>query len=117
MESNEMIPGYDDAFYLKTGDSEIHFKIIKVFLKSGAEIFGGYDTSSYINIKSGDFSARGIAYISTGQLNEFLKQLEKCFKTLLGKAQLTNEYENNLELNLDFDGLGHVKVSGFLQGS
>jgi hypothetical protein len=108
---------YQDEFHLFAGDSEIHFYIFEVFSDSTAPIYGGYDTRSSIEIKSGNFYCKGYVYISTGQLYQFLLQLTKCYDKLVGIAKLSNEYENNLELVLQFDGLGHVNVSGFYKST
>ena len=106
-----------NEFHFLAGDSEIHFNIEEVFSSQTNSVFGGYDTRSYIEIKSGNFNCRGDVYISTGQLNEFYVQLNKCYQALVGRARLSNEYESNLELVFRFDGLGHISVTGFYKSS
>jgi len=106
-----------NGFHFLAGGSEIHFNIEEVFFSQRNSVFGGYDTRANIEIKSGNFNCSGEVYISTGQLNEFYVQLNKCYQTLVGSARLSNEYESNLELVLRFDGLGHVNVRGFYKSS
>ncbi|HSZ34977.1 MAG TPA: hypothetical protein VK772_16790 [Puia sp.] len=76
--------------------------------------WGGYDTLSYVEVQTENYLAKGEIYISTGQIFEFFDQLHKCYKSLSGSAKLVS-YEKNLELNIVFDQLGHVKIAGYLR--
>ncbi len=103
---------YEDEFYLITEDGQIHLKVMEVFgFPSETSFLGGYDTRALIDIQIGSYTAKGAVDISTGQLYMFLQELKSCYQSLQGIASLKN-YEGNFDLTFDFDGLGHVKVSG-----
>jgi len=106
---------YEDEFYLITEHGQVYLKIMEVFgFPSETSFLGGYDTRTLLDIKVGTYSGKAIIYISTGQLHKFLTELKACYQTLKGTASL-KDYEGNLEMVFDFDGLGHVKVSGHLR--
>lgn len=106
---------YEDEFYLITEDGQIYLKVTEVFgFPSKTSFLGGYDTRVLIDIQIGSYSAKSTVDISTGQLYKFLQELKRCYQSLQGTASLKN-YEGSFELTFDFDGLGHVKVSGHLR--
>ena len=106
---------YEDEFYLITEDGQIYLKLMEVFgYPSETSFLGGYDTRTLIDIQLGNYSGKGTVDISTGQLYKFLQELKSCYQSLNGIASLKN-YEGSFELIFDFDGLGHVKVSGHLR--
>lgn len=101
-----------DDFFIQAENGQIYLKIDKAFgFPTSTCPWGGYDTQSRIEIKSGNYSVKGQVYISTGNIYNFFLQLEQCYKTLKGTATLES-YENNLLITLDFDGLGHVRITG-----
>lgn len=73
--------------------------------------FGGYDTQSTLEIKSGGFSVLTELYVSTGDIYNFFEQLKNCYETLNGTARL-DSYEMNLRVAVEFDSLGHANISG-----
>ncbi len=73
--------------------------------------FGGYDTESTIEIKSSSYYLKGFVWITTGNIFDFFQELEKCQKNVRGKAQLES-YEQNLQLTVEYDEVGHVSVKG-----
>ena len=93
---------YDNEFTIQAENGHIYFKIEKVFgFPNNTSGFGGYDTQSNIEIVSSNYSVSGSLYITTGELFEFYKQLQKCYETLNGTATLKS-YEGNLVLNIFF---------------
>jgi hypothetical protein len=101
-----------DDFFIQADSGQIYFKIDRVFgFPTSTCHWGGYDTQSEIEIKSGNYSVKGQVYISTGNIYSFFRQFEECYRTLRGTATLES-YEKNLLMLLDFDGLGHVKITG-----
>jgi membrane-bound lytic murein transglycosylase len=101
-----------DDFFIQADKGEIHLKIDTPFdFPDRTCHWGGYDTQSRIEIKSSNYSVKGQVYISTGNIYNFFRQLEECYKTLRGTATLES-YEKNLFIKLDFDGLGHAKITG-----
>lgn len=73
--------------------------------------FGGYDTRSTLEIKSGGFSVLTNFHVSTGDIYNFFEQLKNCYENLTGTARL-DSYEMNLRLAVEFDNLGHAKITG-----
>lgn len=101
-----------DDFFIQADNGQIYFKIDEAFgFPTITCHWGGYDTQSRIEIKSGNYSVKGQVYISTGNIYKFFQQLEECYRTLKGTATLES-YEKNLLVFLDFDGFGHVKITG-----
>lgn len=101
-----------DDFFIQADNGKIYFKIEDVpDFPTKTDYHGGYDTRSRIEIKSGSYSVKGQIYISTGNIYHFFRQFEHCYKTLKGTATLES-YEKNLLITLDFDGLGHVEITG-----
>lgn len=101
-----------DDFLIKADNGQIYLKIDQVFgFPADTCHWGGYDTQSRIEIQSANYSVKGQLYISTGNLYDFLCEFEKCYRTLRGTATLES-YERNLWIKLEFDGLGHVRITG-----
>jgi hypothetical protein len=101
-----------DDFFIQADNGQIYFKIDEAFgFPTSTCHWGGYDTQSRIEIVSGNYSVKGQVYISTGNLYDFFRQFEECYKTLKGTATLES-YERNLLLKLEFDGLGHARITG-----
>ena len=73
--------------------------------------FGGYDVSAKIKIESEGFSVNSTFYTSTGEIFSFFQKIKDCNKLLFGTAKFIS-YEDNLELNLIYDNLGHVEING-----
>ncbi len=73
--------------------------------------WGGYDTRSTLEIKSGNFSVKSTLWTSTGEIFEFFQQLKDCNNKLAGTATY-NSYEGNLHISASYDNLGHVNISG-----
>jgi hypothetical protein len=106
---------YEDEFYLYAENGNIYFSIEEVYGFPGqTSAFGGYDTRSSIEIESSNYRVKGSFYITTAELFRFYKQLQECYKTLKGAAVLTN-YEGNLKLVVEMDGLGHARITGFFR--
>ncbi len=103
-----------DDFFIQADNGQIYFKIEEApGFPTDTDYYGGYDTRSRIEIKSGNYSVKGQIYITTGNLYNFFRQFEECYRTLKGTATLES-YEKNLLITLDFDGLGHVRIRGHL---
>ena len=77
---------------------------------------GGYDVKANITIDLVDYKVNSSLYISTGRIYEFVEHLKTCNQNLNGFV-LYNSYEANLELKLQYDNQGSVKVSGNFQES
>lgn len=106
---------YEDEFYLYAENGSIYFSIEEVYGFPGqTSAFGGYDTRSSIEIESSGYQVKGSFYITTAELFSFYKQLQECYNTLKGTAVLAN-YEGNLRLTVEMDGLGHARISGFFR--
>jgi len=73
--------------------------------------FGGYEVSAKINIKSEGFSLNSNFYTSTGEIYAFFENLKICNKNLSGSTKYIS-YEENLEIFVSYDNLGHVKING-----
>lgn len=70
---------------------------------------------SVIDVKSGEFSCVGRKFIF-GNLAEFKSDLENCFSSLSGHAQLKTPYEEEF-LKIEFLSGGHIAISGLLRDS
>ena len=76
--------------------------------------FGGYEAEGIIEIKSGNYYIFGELWFTTGDVYDFYKQLDKCYRELNGIAVFSN-YENSLELEVVFNRLGQVVIQGSFQ--
>ena len=76
--------------------------------------FGGYEVSAKINIKSEGFSLNSDFYTSTGEIYTFFENLKICNKNLSGSTKYIS-YEDNLEIFISYDNLGHLKINGSFQ--
>lgn len=47
---------------------------------------GGYDAEGIVEIKSGNYYVLGKTWFTTGEVYEFYKQLDHCYRNLKGKA-------------------------------
>jgi hypothetical protein len=110
--SDKMDRDYIDDFLIQANDGHIYLKIETAFeFPTNTCHWGGYDTQSRIEIRSGNYSVNGQVYISTGNLYDFFRQFEECYRTLKGTATLES-YEKNLVIKLEFDGEGHAIITG-----
>jgi hypothetical protein len=75
---------------------------------------GGYDTEAYIEIKSGSYQIKSTTWITTGELFELYQNFVKCNNLLSGKFNY-NSYEHHLSIDIEYDMLGHVSVTGSFQ--
>jgi hypothetical protein len=73
--------------------------------------WGGYDLKAGITIKAGNFSVESELYTSTGELHDLFQSLKQCNRDLRGTIAFKN-YENNFEMTIKYDELGHINVSG-----
>jgi hypothetical protein len=73
--------------------------------------WGGYDLRAAVEIKSGSFTANSIFWTSTGELDEFYKNLEACNEEVKGNVDYAN-YEDNLKFTADYNNLGQVNIKG-----
>ena len=76
--------------------------------------FGGYETTSFVDIKVSNYIAKGNIWITTGDIYNFYVDLQKCQNLLKGIARLIS-YENNLSIQLEYNEIGHVIISGSFQ--
>ncbi len=107
-----MNENYVFDFCIQSESGKIHLKIDKIFgFPEKTCHWGGYDTISTIEIKSSSYSVKGLVCISTGDIYNFFQELKKCYDSLSGTAHLSS-YEKNLFVKIDFDGLGHIKITG-----
>lgn len=75
---------------------------------------GGYGARGRITIVAGNYNVKSTHYFTTGELYVFSQQLIECYQNVKGTCVLKNtEYE--LEMQCEFDKLGHVKISGKFQ--
>ena len=78
---------------------------------------GGYAAKGTLSIHIGEYAVNNaIHYFTTGELFEFLQQLQQCYKTLDGTAVLKNT-ERELALTCLFNRRGHVLVEGSFQSN
>jgi hypothetical protein len=101
-------------FIIKSEHGHFALRIISVcgFPESTC-YWGGYETDSWVEILTFNYTAKGGITISTYDIYKFYIQLIDCFKSLTGHAELIS-CEGNLNLDLAFDNLGHVVISGKL---
>lgn len=72
---------------------------------------GGYDVACLVKIECSGYTAKHSIYITTGELFQFYLQLKDCYDYLKGRASFT-EYEGRLSIDVAFQELGHVVISG-----
>jgi hypothetical protein len=76
--------------------------------------FGGYDAEGIVEIKSGNYHVLGEIWFTTGDIYEFYKQLDECYRQLKGMAVFWN-YETSLKLEVGFNHLGQVVLQGYFK--
>ena len=76
--------------------------------------FGGYDAEGIVEIKSGNYYVLGETWFTTGDVYEFYKQFDKCYRELKGKATFWN-YETSLKLEVVFNHLGQAVLQGYFK--
>ncbi|MGG3452302.1 hypothetical protein ABER98_21125 [Domibacillus aminovorans] len=76
--------------------------------------FGGYDAEGIAEIKSGNYYVLGELWFTTGEVYEFYKQLEKCYRELTGSAVFWNS-ESSLKIEVIFNNLGQVILQGYFK--
>jgi len=72
---------------------------------------GGYDGKWEINIKSGNYMVKDIAYLSTGELIKLNDDLNAIYRNCFGTAKLLL-LDTDLEVNLDMNNKGQINVTG-----
>lgn len=72
----------------------------------------GYDADGIVEIKSGNYYVLGKTWFTTGEVYEFYKQLDHCYRNLKGKAVFWN-YEASLKIEVIFYQLGQVVLKGY----
>ena len=78
---------------------------------------GGYAAKGTLSIHVGEYAVNSAThYFTTGEVYEFLQQLQHCYKTLDGTAVLENN-ERELALTCLFNRRGHVLVEGSFQSN
>src|SRR5688500_5557745 len=101
-----------DYFEIKGDDGYIKVTLGEVFgFPDQTSHFGGYDTQSEIEIKSQSYFVKGTLWTTTGEIYDFYRKLEECQRHLSGTIEY-NSYERNLQLQLTYDQLGHIKLAG-----
>lgn len=105
------------AFRLEGVDSLIELTIDELFgFPDETSYGGGYGAKGRLTIRANEYSVVAAThYFTTGELYRFMLQLEECYETLSGTAVLENT-ERELELECQFNKLGHVSFSGSFQG-
>ena len=73
--------------------------------------WGGYEVLGTIQIKSRGFQVKAPLYTSTGEIYEFYEQLKQRNEQLNGVVYYRT-FEENLDLKLEYDDLGHINVFG-----
>jgi len=74
--------------------------------------FGGYDAKGIVEIQSGNYYVLGELWFTTGEVYEFYKQVDHCYKNLKGEAVFWN-YEASLKIEVKFYQLGKVVLQGY----
>lgn len=101
-----------DHFEIKGDNGFIKITVGQVFgFPNHTSHFGGYDTQSEIEIRSQNYFVKGTLWTSTGKMYDFYRKLGECQKQLKGAVEYIN-YDRTLELNLTYDDLGHIEVTG-----
>ena len=105
------------AFYLNGYEGKIELVITEVLgFPDTTSYEDGYDVKGNLHINVGCYTARfEDFYFATGVLYRFMEGLEKCYKTLSGKAEYKHLLENDLEFTLEMTSLGHAKINGTFQ--
>jgi len=93
----------------------IRIELIKAFgFPKETSHFGGYDAQGITEIKSGNYYVKGELWFSTGEVYEFYKQLERCYRELKGEATFWNA-EANLRIDIKFNRLGQIIIQGYFK--
>jgi hypothetical protein len=101
-----------DKFELIGNNGFIKIHLAKVLgFPEMTSTFGGYDSESIIEIKSSNYHIIGNLWITTGDIFNFYQELKKCQKMIQGIAHL-DSYENNLQMAVCYNELGHVLIKG-----
>jgi len=94
-------------------DAHIEFKLIELWgFPQSTSYSGGYDGKWEVDIKSGNYYVKDIAYLSTGELIKFDEELRVIYKSCLGKTKLML-FETDLEISLEMNNRGQLNVVGF----
>lgn len=85
-----------NGFTIKSKQGFIRFELKEVqgFPEETSQ-FGGYDAKGIVEIKSRNFYVLGDLWFTTGDVYEFYKQLDKCYRNLKGTAVFWN-YDQRL---------------------
>jgi len=104
-----------DSFEIKGDNGLLRISISEVFgFPNQTSHFGGYDCRADIEIRVPSYFVKGDFYTTTGEIFNFYEALNKCQKEIKGDAKYSTS-EGNLELNVNFDELGHTEVYGRFQ--
>jgi hypothetical protein len=101
-----------ERFSITGGGDIIEIDFLEVFnFPESICYYGGYDVKANIKINVGSFLVESALYTSTGELYDFFQSLTRCNEELRGTAIFQN-YENNLQMAIQYDELGHVRITG-----
>ncbi len=106
------------AFRIESLEASIELTIDEVWgYPHETNYGGGYAAKGTLTIHSGEYAVNNAThYFTTGELFEFLQQLQHCYKTFDGIAVLKNT-ERELALTCLFNRRGHVLVEGSFQSN
>ncbi|MDO5293376.1 MAG: hypothetical protein Q4F05_11560 [bacterium] len=77
---------------------------------------GGYDVVGRVEIQAGNYYVTSEKYIfATGTLYRFVKELQRCYKTLNGVATYQMLLENELIFRIEMGTGGHATIIGTYQ--
>ena len=75
----------------------------------------GFDwVKTSVSIKVGGFSGNVELMLTLSEIRNFKNQIENIYNNLRGMAQLKT-IEDQIELNIGIDDLGHIKLTGYLK--
>ena len=105
------------AFRFECMGDLIELTIDEVFgVPNETSYSGGYGAKGRLTIKASEYTVNEAQhYFTTGELYQFMRQLEQCYKTISGTAKL-EDFECELELECLVNKMGHVFLTGSFQG-
>ncbi len=75
----------------------------------------GYDwIQAFVEIKVGGFHGKTDLYLTVTDINKFKKEIDTLYDKLEGIAEL-NTIESQIQLKLEGDGSGQMKLTGYLK--
>jgi len=103
------------AFKIKGIDEYVELTIEEVCgFPNATDYGGGYGARGILKIQVAQYFVSATHYFTTGELYRFASELNRCYESLNGVATLEN-VERELELQCEFNRLGHVNISGKIQ--